>query len=84
MALALAESLLDCNPLDGADLARRFCAWIAADPPDAGIQTRLALGWIESGLGWEQATRRMERERPDSAGNNFLTLQVVNQTAVLP
>jgi len=70
MALALAESLLAHDPLDAADLAQRFIAWLETNPPDVGIQTRTALGWMrDRGLAWEGAAQALEKSQPQNAGN---------------
>jgi len=69
MALALAESLLAHRPLNPADLARRFVAWHQAGPDDLGVHTRSVLSRIAAGEPWQQAVERVQRQRPDSAGN---------------
>lgn len=69
MALALADSLLAQRPLDPADLAQRFVAWLQAGPDDVGIHTRNVLSHIAAGEPWEQAVNTVQRQRPDSAGN---------------
>ena len=72
MALALAESLLAHLPLDNNDLAQRFVAWYKAGPPDVGVHTILVLNLIEQGTTWEQASEKVFRHSPDSAGNGSL------------
>ena len=69
MALALAESLLACHPLDPADLARRFAAWYGTHPPDVGNQTRLVLSRVASGEPWAKAVAAVQARNPGSAGN---------------
>jgi len=69
MALALAESLLTCCPLDPEDLAQRFVAWYKAGPDDVGNHTRAVLSRIAAGEPWKQAVEAVQRRRPDSAGN---------------
>ncbi len=69
MALALADSLLAHRPLNPADLAQRFVAWIEAGPGDVGIHTRSVLWRIAGGQPWEEAAHAVQRQRPDSAGN---------------
>ena len=69
MALALAESLLAHRPLDPADLAGRFVAWLRAGPDDVGIHTRNVLSRIAAGEPWSQAVEAVQRRKPDSAGN---------------
>ena len=69
MALALADSLLAHRPLDPADLAQRFVAWLQAGPPDVGIHTRDVLSRIHAGQPWQEAVTAVQRQKPDSAGN---------------
>jgi ADP-ribosyl-[dinitrogen reductase] hydrolase len=69
MALALAESLLAARPLDPADLANRFVAWLQAGPGDVGIQTHDVLARIAAGEPWAQAVAAVQQARPDAAGN---------------
>jgi ADP-ribosyl-[dinitrogen reductase] hydrolase len=69
MALALADSLLAHCPLEPADLAQRFVAWLRAAPADVGIHTSKILSRIASGEPWQQASEAVQRQRPDSAGN---------------
>ncbi|MBU0493333.1 MAG: ADP-ribosylglycohydrolase family protein [Chloroflexi bacterium] len=69
MALALAESLLAHCPLDPADLAQRFVAWLQGHPPDVGLHTRDVLARIAAGEPWDQAVGAVQRQKPDSAGN---------------
>jgi ADP-ribosyl-[dinitrogen reductase] hydrolase len=72
MALALADSLLAHCPLDPADLARRFVAWLQAGPDDVGIHTRSVLSRIAAGQPWQKAVGEVQQRRPDSAGNGSL------------
>ena len=51
MALAVADSLLAHCPLDPADLASRFVAWLRAGPGDVGIHTSSVLSRIAAGPG---------------------------------
>jgi ADP-ribosyl-[dinitrogen reductase] hydrolase len=69
MALALAESLLACSPLDPEDLAQRFARWYRAGPRDVGIHTGAVLRRIDAGEPWETAVAAVQARRPDSAGN---------------
>ena len=55
--------------LDLDDVLERHLAWLASDPPDVGIQTRLALQEAEAGTP-EPARAVFERRGPEvSAGN---------------
>ncbi|PPK93751.1 ADP-ribosyl-[dinitrogen reductase] hydrolase [Kineococcus xinjiangensis] len=69
MALLLAESLVERNGLDGADVFDRFRRWAEADPPDIGLQTRAVLG---SCLPWDTAAAEHFRAGNRSAGNGSL------------
>jgi ADP-ribosyl-[dinitrogen reductase] hydrolase len=77
MALALAQSLLALEqhrglahcPLDPADLAQRFVAWLHSGPDDVGIHTHNVLRRIASGEPWDRAVEAEQRLRPHSAGN---------------
>jgi ADP-ribosyl-[dinitrogen reductase] hydrolase len=69
MALALADSLLAQQPLDPADLAQRFAAWLQARPDDVGIHTRNVLSRLARSQPWEAAAQAVQRQKPDSAGN---------------
>lgn len=68
-ALALAESLLAVQPLDGDDLARRFVSWYHTNPPDMGLHTASVLGRIARGQPWQQAAEEVQRRNPQSAAN---------------
>jgi len=72
MALALSESLLAHQPLDPADLADRFVAWVRCNPPDVGIHTGSVLGRIAAGEPWDQVAENVLRTRPNSAGNGSM------------
>jgi ADP-ribosyl-[dinitrogen reductase] hydrolase len=69
MALALADSLMAVGHVDGADLAAHFLSWYQTGPSDVGLQTSSILSWLARGSTWEEASLRMEREKPGSAGN---------------
>src|SRR4051812_1364364 len=66
MALLVAESVLENDGLDEADLFHRFRAWLAGDPPDVGIQTRAVLG---SGRPWDVAAAQHFARTGRAAGN---------------
>jgi ADP-ribosyl-[dinitrogen reductase] hydrolase len=69
MALALAESLVARCPLDPADLAQRFVAWLHSGPDDVGIHTHNVLTRIAAGEPWDRAVEAEQQLRPHSAGN---------------
>ncbi|SNR31079.1 ADP-ribosylglycohydrolase family protein [Blastococcus mobilis] len=69
MALLVAESLLESNGLDEADLFDRFLRWAAADPPDIGNQTRAVL---TSGRPWDSAAAEHFASGGRAAGNGSL------------
>jgi len=70
MAMNLWQSLIDhTGALDLDDVLQRHLAWLAADPPDVGIQTRLALQEAQDGTP-DAAKALFERRGPEvSAGN---------------
>ncbi|WP_432543062.1 ADP-ribosylglycohydrolase family protein [Kineococcus sp. SYSU DK002] len=69
MALLLAESLVENDGLDGADVFARFGRWAQAGPPDIGVQTSAVLG---SGLPWDRAAVEHVRAGHRAAGNGSL------------
>ncbi|MAT42644.1 MAG: hypothetical protein CL609_09905 [Anaerolineaceae bacterium] len=69
MALAVATSLIQSNPIDPHDVAQRFLVWAESNPPDIGIQTRLVLDKIKQGKTWLETKQWMLKTRPDAAGN---------------
>jgi len=72
MALALSDSLLAHRPLDPADLADRFVAWLQSKPRDVGIHTGSVLYQIAAGEPWDRVAESVLRRRPDSAGNGSM------------
>jgi ADP-ribosyl-[dinitrogen reductase] hydrolase len=72
MALALAESLLACRPLDPADLACRFAEWYCAGPEDVGGQVRRVLDHLGPGVTWKEASAAAQRIWPAAAGNGSI------------
>ena len=69
MALALTDSLLAHCPLNPADLAQRFVAWLEGNPPDVGIHTASVLRRVAAGEPWRHAATAVQAEKPNSAGN---------------
>ncbi|UOY01891.1 ADP-ribosylglycohydrolase family protein [Blastococcus sp. PRF04-17] len=69
MALLVAESLLENDGLDEADLFGRFVRWAEAEPPDIGNQTRAVL---RSGLPWDVAATKHFGTTGRAAGNGSL------------
>ncbi|HEV8087780.1 MAG TPA: ADP-ribosylglycohydrolase family protein [Actinomycetota bacterium] len=70
MAMNLWRSLIEHGgALDLDDVLQRHLAWVASDPPDVGVQTRLALQ--EAATGTPEGARAVfERRGPEvSAGN---------------
>ena len=72
MALALAESLQICHPLDGDDLAGRFAGWYQSHPADVGINTATVLRQICRGIPWQKASAAAAENNPDAASNGAL------------
>lgn len=69
MALALADSLLECCRLDVDNLSQHFVAWYRAGPSDIGIQTGSVLSRIACGATWQAAVDAVQRSKPEAAGN---------------
>src|SRR3954454_11808843 len=69
MALLVAESLIEHDGLDEANLFDRFRTWAAAEPPDIGNQTRAVLG---SGRPWDVAAAEHFAQSGHAAGNGSL------------
>src|SRR5215207_6503300 len=67
--LLVAESLIESDGLDEADLFGRFRRWAEADPPDIGNQTRSVLG---CGLPWDVAAAEHFARFGRAAGNGSL------------
>ena len=72
MALLLAESYLNHNPLNMDDLADRFSQWCQTDPPDIGIQTKMALSKYKDSRDWQAVSRWLHETQPESAGNGSI------------
>jgi ADP-ribosyl-[dinitrogen reductase] hydrolase len=69
MALLVAESLVECDGLDEADVFARFRTWLKAGPPDVGNQTRAVLG---SRRPWDVAAAEHFQRSGHAAGNGSL------------
>ena len=72
MALALSQSLLHHCPLDMDDLAERFTAWFRSGPSDIGFHTSRVLNLIDTGIHWNEASRRVQQANQGSASNGSL------------
>lgn len=61
MALAIARA---CNAegIDIEQVAQNFLAWFRSGPKDIGYSTRAALEYLASGLAWDEAGERLQRE----------------------
>jgi ADP-ribosyl-[dinitrogen reductase] hydrolase len=70
MTLCVAESLVERETFDMADIARRLVAWYDSQPKDIGHTTRLALAELKRGTPWEKAGLLAHRQMGGrSAGN---------------
>src|SRR3954463_5607697 len=69
MSLLVAQSLVECGDLYGADVFERFRTWAEAGPPDIGNQTRAVLG---SGRPWDVAAGEHFARSGHAAGNGSL------------
>jgi ADP-ribosyl-[dinitrogen reductase] hydrolase len=73
MARMLAESLIHCDGVDTADIARRYVAWMRSNPPDIGNITRAALNGAKAGLTVPNAALGAHRQLGGkSAGNGTI------------
>jgi len=70
-ARAIAESLLDQESFDPADIAARFVAWYESDPFDIGVMTMKALSRLQAGAPWDEAGQAVWEASPEgsNAGN---------------
>lgn len=71
-ALCIVESLLTKRVFDPDDIARRFVVWMQSHPKDIGLHTQGVLNAIAQGASWEEASREIQAENPDSATNGSL------------
>ena len=71
LALCLAESLIARGDFAPSDVAERFVAWYEAGPVGMGRLTADAVRNLQDGLAWNEAGRRVWRNRPEgeNAGN---------------
>jgi ADP-ribosyl-[dinitrogen reductase] hydrolase len=73
MALCIAESIVEQEAFDMADIARRFVDWYNSQPKDIGNITRLALAGLKRGAPWQEAGRLAHQETGGrSAGNGSI------------
>ncbi|MEU7484831.1 ADP-ribosylglycohydrolase family protein [Streptomyces sp. NPDC042319] len=69
MAILIAESLLERDGLDPADIFARFRRWAAGEPKDIGLQTEDVL---TNGLPWDRAAAYHFQVNQRAAGNGAL------------
>lgn len=71
LALCLARSLVDRGDFAPTDVAERFVAWYESGPIGMGRMTADAVRNLQEGVGWDEAGRRVWRNRPEgeNAGN---------------
>lgn len=73
MTLCIAESIVERETFDMADVARRFVAWYDSRPKDIGNITRLALAELKRGSPWQEAGHLAHRQTGGrSAGNGSI------------
>lgn len=72
MALCIVRSFLERGGFEGADVARRFVAWLEGEPRDIGRTTRQALERIAAGVPWHEGGLAYYRRNPDHAANGSL------------
>jgi ADP-ribosyl-[dinitrogen reductase] hydrolase len=71
LALCIARSLVDRGGFAPTDVAERFVAWYEAGPIGMGRMTADAVRNLQEGVPWDEAGRRVWRNRPEgeNAGN---------------
>ncbi|MGW8333430.1 ADP-ribosylglycohydrolase family protein [Streptomyces sp. NPDC055897] len=69
MAVLVADSLLECDGLEPADIFRRFQRWAASAPKDIGLQTEDVL---TNGEPWDRAAALHFQVNSRAAGNGSL------------
>jgi len=73
MAWAMVASYIEKEfVFDPADIAERFVAWKASDPPDIGGTTQVALTNVQHGIPWHLGGRDMYDLTPRGAANGSL------------
>ncbi|HVB65639.1 MAG TPA: ADP-ribosylglycohydrolase family protein [Nitrolancea sp.] len=70
MALAIARSVVDLGMIDPADIGSRFVQWMESMPKDIGNTTLQSLGYLASGVPWNEAGARTLAQKGDSAAGN--------------
>lgn len=70
MALAIARSVVDLGLIDPADIGARFVQWMESMPKDIGNTTLQSLGYLASGVPWNEAGARTLAQKGDSAAGN--------------
>ncbi|HEY3325082.1 MAG TPA: ADP-ribosylglycohydrolase family protein [Planctomycetota bacterium] len=72
MALCLHRSFKTLGHFDGADVGRRFVAWMHSGPKDIGGTTSRTLAAIARGTPWYEGALADYRGNPDNAANGSL------------
>ncbi len=70
-ALCIAQSLVEYQEFDPADIADRFVAWYESGPFDIGGMTARSLRQLKRGSTWDEAGQQVWEESPEgqNAGN---------------
>lgn len=69
MALGIARACT-ATGIDLDAVAANFLAWYRSRPKDIGISTRAALAYLDSGLAWDEAGERLQRESNSGVAGN--------------
>ena len=71
LALCIAQSLVECEGFEPADVAERFVAWYDSNPFDVGLMTAETLRRLKRGDDWDTAGQTVWESRPEgqNAGN---------------
>lgn len=71
MALRVADSLIEQQGFDPADIGDKFVAWLDTEPFDIGLMTRDSLSRLRNNTPWHTAGVEVWEDRPEgsNAGN---------------
>lgn len=77
MMLLTAESLIDNDKFDPADMAQRYVAWAHSKPKDIGIATASVLNDIAAKKPWQQAALDYLQNNPNRASGNGSLMRII-------
>jgi len=71
LAVATAQSIVECGQVSGPDLAARYLAWFETDGRGIGRSTLAAMGRLQAGVPWDQAG-----EQGEAAAGNGVAMRI--------